>query len=136
MLSDRTAMFINVEQETAITVLRPRELGVVDAHTRVSVLKPDGEFEDVGEYLLPSCGAHGQFPGGQVTPSCSSPQDWLDSTFQTMATSLALGTLWRIAMTVPDMRRCPPPAQRACRPIGVGHRHHTDGRFEHGRDSA
>lgn len=57
MLSDRDAMFIDVEQETAITVLRTRAASkVVDSKTRVSVLKPEGEFEDVGEFLLPNSG--------------------------------------------------------------------------------
>jgi adenine-specific DNA-methyltransferase len=57
MLSDRNAMFIDVEQETAITVLRIRAASkVVDSKTRVSVLKPEGEFEDVGEFLLPNSG--------------------------------------------------------------------------------
>lgn len=57
MLSDRNAMFIDVEQETAITLLRTRAAStVVDSKTRVSVLKPDGEFEDVGEFLLPNSG--------------------------------------------------------------------------------
>jgi adenine-specific DNA-methyltransferase len=57
MLSDRNAMFIDVEQETAITVLRTRAAGkVVDSKTWVSVLKPQGEFEDVGEFLLPNSG--------------------------------------------------------------------------------
>jgi adenine-specific DNA-methyltransferase len=57
MLSDRDAMFIDVEQETAITVLRSRAPSkVVESHTRVNVLKPDGEFEDMGEYLLPNSG--------------------------------------------------------------------------------
>jgi adenine-specific DNA-methyltransferase len=57
MLSDRNAMFIDVEQETAITVLRTRAASkVVDSKTRVSVLKPEGEFEDVGEFLLPNSG--------------------------------------------------------------------------------
>jgi adenine-specific DNA-methyltransferase len=57
MLSDRNAMFIDVEQETAITVLRTRAASkVVDSKTRVSVLKPEGEFEDVGEFVLPNSG--------------------------------------------------------------------------------
>lgn len=57
MLSDRTSMFINVEQETAVTILR-----VGDVHkarvskTQVNVLEPDGQFRDVGDYLLPNSG--------------------------------------------------------------------------------
>jgi len=55
VLNDRNAMFIDVEQETAITVLRTSSCSkLVDSRTRVSVLKPDGEFEDVGEFLLPT----------------------------------------------------------------------------------
>lgn len=57
VLNDRSAMFIDVEQETAITVLRTRSCSkIVDSRTRVSVLKPDGEFENVGEFLLPNSG--------------------------------------------------------------------------------
>jgi adenine-specific DNA-methyltransferase len=57
MLSDRNTMFIDVEQETAIAVLRTRAPNkVVKSKTRVSVLKPDGEFEDVGAFLLPNSG--------------------------------------------------------------------------------
>lgn len=57
VLNDRNAMFIDVEQETAITVLRTSSFRkIVDSRTRVSVLKPDGEFEDVGEFLLPNSG--------------------------------------------------------------------------------
>lgn len=57
VLNDRSAMFIDVEQETAITVLRTRSSSkIVDSRPRVSVLKPDGEFENVGEFVLPNSG--------------------------------------------------------------------------------
>lgn len=57
MLSDRTAMFISVEQETAITILRTRESRkTVDHRTQVSVLQQGGEYVDVGEYYLPNSG--------------------------------------------------------------------------------
>jgi len=58
VLNDRNAMFIDVEQETAITVLRTSSCSkLVDSRTRVSVLKPDGEFEDVGESCCQTLGA-------------------------------------------------------------------------------
>lgn len=57
MLSDRTSTFIDVEQETSITVLRTRgpQAGG-PAHTRVNVLTSEGRFEDVGQCLLPNSG--------------------------------------------------------------------------------
>jgi adenine-specific DNA-methyltransferase len=57
MLSDRTSMFINVEQETAVTILRVRDVQKAQASkTQVNVLEPDGQFRDVGDYLLPNSG--------------------------------------------------------------------------------
>jgi adenine-specific DNA-methyltransferase len=63
MLSDRNAMFIGVEQETTITVLRTRAPSkVVQSYTRVSVLNPDGDFENVGNFLLPNSGSPWPIP--------------------------------------------------------------------------
>ena len=57
MLSDRTSMFINVEQEIAITILRRHNSASPDgAMTRVSVLDSKGKFSDIGDYSLPSSG--------------------------------------------------------------------------------
>lgn len=57
MLSDRSAMFIDVQQETAITVLRrckPRELQADTA--RINVLDSKGRFSSLGKYPLPNSG--------------------------------------------------------------------------------
>lgn len=57
MLSDRNSMFIDVEQETAITILRKKPpQAFVSAHTDVSVLTPTGSFQNVGRYVLPNSG--------------------------------------------------------------------------------
>ncbi|WP_321853907.1 HsdM family class I SAM-dependent methyltransferase [Burkholderia cenocepacia] len=57
MVSDRDGVFIDVEQETALTVLRRREVGVVQAiKTRVSVVSADGCYTDVGDCVLPNSG--------------------------------------------------------------------------------
>lgn len=57
MLSGRTSTFIDVEQETAITILRTREPKEVDRWSvNVSVRTKDDEFEDVGQCVLPTCG--------------------------------------------------------------------------------
>ncbi|MEK8049164.1 Eco57I restriction-modification methylase domain-containing protein [Ideonella sp. DXS22W] len=57
MLSDRTSMFIDVEQETAITTLRSREPSrAVATTTSVAVLGNDGDFATAGTCLLPNSG--------------------------------------------------------------------------------
>lgn len=58
MLSDRKAMFINVEQETAITILRARARATASTNpptTRVNVLGETG-FSEAGKYSLPNSG--------------------------------------------------------------------------------
>lgn len=57
MLSGRTSTFIDVEQETAITVLRTRVPMEVDRWcVNVSVRTKEDVFEDVGQCVLPTCG--------------------------------------------------------------------------------
>lgn len=57
MLSDRTSMFVNVEQETAVTILRVEDGHRAEASkTQVSVLESGGQFRDVGDYVLPNSG--------------------------------------------------------------------------------
>lgn len=57
MLSGRTSTFIDVEQETSITVLRTREPKEVERWSvHVSVRTKQDVFEDVGQCLLPTCG--------------------------------------------------------------------------------
>ena len=64
MLGNRTSMFIDVLQETAITLLKPAE-GVrdaADANTRIVVLTDHAEYRDVGKFPLPSSGSPWPIP--------------------------------------------------------------------------
>lgn len=57
MVSDRVGVFIDVEQETALTLLR--RLPTRDERTgvQISVVSPSGRYSDVGSCVLPSSGA-------------------------------------------------------------------------------
>lgn len=58
MVSDRQGVFIDVEQETALTVLRRRaEEDRTQARTNVSVVSGAGQYTSVGECTLPNAGA-------------------------------------------------------------------------------
>lgn len=58
MVSDRTGVFIDVEQETALTILRRRiEEDRPQARANVSVVSGFGQYKAVGECLLPNAGA-------------------------------------------------------------------------------
>jgi adenine-specific DNA-methyltransferase len=58
MVSDRSGVFIDVEQETALTVLRRRvEVERKQVRAKVSVVSGGGIYQDVGECLLPNGGA-------------------------------------------------------------------------------
>lgn len=60
MVSDRLGVFIDVEQETALTVLRRRarpEESASSAWADVSVVSGTGAYQSVGRCLLPSTGA-------------------------------------------------------------------------------
>ncbi len=57
MVSDRQGVFIDVEQETALTVLRRRiEDDRTQVRANVSVVSGTGQYKSVGECLLPSAG--------------------------------------------------------------------------------
>lgn len=57
MVSDRLGVFIDVEQETALTVLRRKTSSEpTDAWTDVSVVSATGEYQSVGKCRLPSTG--------------------------------------------------------------------------------
>lgn len=61
MLGDRKSMFIDVLQETAITLLKPTE-GSDEAKTQIVVLTDDGRFQDVGKFPLPNSGSPWPIP--------------------------------------------------------------------------
>lgn len=55
MLSDRRAVFMHVEQETSITILK-KENSLLPEPTSIALLAKDGNFIDVGMCVLPSVG--------------------------------------------------------------------------------
>lgn len=58
MVSDRQGVFIDVEQETALTVLRRRtEEDRTQVRANVSVVSGTGQYTSVGECTLPNAGA-------------------------------------------------------------------------------
>jgi adenine-specific DNA-methyltransferase len=58
MVSDRQGVFIDVEQETALTILRRRiKTGRTPVRANVSVVSGAGQYKSVGECLLPNAGA-------------------------------------------------------------------------------
>lgn len=58
MVSDRQGVFIDVEQETAMTVVRRRtEADCIQARAKVSVVSTTGQYKSVGECILPNGGA-------------------------------------------------------------------------------
>lgn len=58
MVSDRQGVFIDVEQETALTVLRRRiAKDRTSVRANVSVVSGTGQYKSVGECLLPNAGA-------------------------------------------------------------------------------
>lgn len=58
MLSDRGSMFISVEQETVVSVLRARQNGAPStAATDIFVLSPQGDYPHVGHCRFASTGA-------------------------------------------------------------------------------
>ena len=134
MLSDRK--FIDVEQETAITVLRTRAPSkVVEWHTRVNVLKPDGEFEDVGEYLLPNSGR--PWP----IPRAASDAELLQSAESPGFTLSQYGYVARVGHLVayrderPRFAQLPAPkSDHLVVPLVWATDITPDGRFDHGRE--
>lgn len=63
MVSDRLGVFIDVEQETALTLLRRVEVGhAVATEAEVSVVSRDGAYVDVGRSVLPNSGAAWPIP--------------------------------------------------------------------------
>lgn len=63
MVSDRLGVFIDVEQETALTLARREEAGHAPTiEAEVSVVSRDGNYVDVGRCVLPSSGAAWPIP--------------------------------------------------------------------------
>lgn len=63
MVSDRQGVFIDVEQETALTVLcRRAEADRTQLRTNVSVVSATGQYTNVGECNLPNAGAAWPIP--------------------------------------------------------------------------
>lgn len=63
MVSDRTGVFIDVEQETALSLLRKKpRVSPEDTVTSVSVVATDGTYTDVGLCRLPNSGTTWPIP--------------------------------------------------------------------------
>lgn len=63
MVSDRLGVFIDVEQETALTLARREEAGhAPTTEAEVSVVARDGKYVDVGRCVLPNSGAAWPIP--------------------------------------------------------------------------
>ena len=63
MVSDRLGVFIDVQQETALTIVRRRQQTVAAASTAtVSVVAADGHYVNVGKCSLPNSGATWPIP--------------------------------------------------------------------------
>ncbi len=63
MVSDRTGVFIDVEQETALTLVRRREeTAATAADVSVSVVATDGRYANVGKCYLPNSGSTWPIP--------------------------------------------------------------------------
>ncbi|WP_236166968.1 HsdM family class I SAM-dependent methyltransferase [Pseudomonas fulva] len=63
MVSDRLGVFIDVEQETALTLARREDAGhAPTAEAEVSVVSRDGNYVDVGRCVLPNSGAAWPIP--------------------------------------------------------------------------
>ncbi|WP_200897598.1 HsdM family class I SAM-dependent methyltransferase [Arsukibacterium ikkense] len=57
MVSDRQGVFMDVEQETALTILRRRiEKNPAHSHANVSVVSATGKYSSVGDCVLPNHG--------------------------------------------------------------------------------
>lgn len=136
MLSDRNAMFINVEQETAITVLRTCTSNkLVDSKTRVSVLKPDGEFEDVGEFLLPNSGRPWPIPRAGSDASLLQSAESAGFSLSDYGYVARVGHLVAYRDERPRFAQQPPPKPgQLVVPLVWATDITQDGRFDHGRE--
>jgi len=136
MLSDRNAMFIKVEQETAITVLRSRAASkVVDSKTRVSVLKPEGEFEDVGEFLLPNSGRPWPIPRAASDASLLQSAESAGFTLSDYGYAARVGHLVAYRDERQRFAQQPDPKHgRLVVPLVWATDITPDGRFDHGRE--
>jgi len=137
MLSDRTSMFIDVEQETAITILRTRNPSkAVSTHTEVSVLTAEGYFDNVGSYLLPNSGRPWPIPRAAEDAGLLKAAEAAAFRLSDYGYKARVGNL----VAYRDKRR-----RFICRPVDLKLRNiiplvwatdiAPDGTFEHGRES-
>jgi hypothetical protein len=67
MVSDRSGVFIDVLQETALTLLRRTTSShAIQTKASVSVVSPDGQYLDVGLCVLPNSGAAWPIPRAEA----------------------------------------------------------------------
>lgn len=115
MVSDRIGVFIDVEQETALTLARREETGhtsIIEAE--VSVVARDGEYVDVGRCVLPNSGA------AWPIPRAESDVALLKSAAKSRATLADYGYAARIGAFVwnRDIRTTYPSAKSAAHASG------------------
>lgn len=136
MLSDRNAMFINVEQETAITVLKTREPShTVEAHTHVSILRSDGNFEDVGQFLLPNSGRPWPIPRAPEDADLLHAAESAGFTLANYGYGARVGHLVAYRDERKRFAQLPPDKPgRLVVPLVWATDITPDGRFEHGRE--
>ncbi|MCE4556287.1 Eco57I restriction-modification methylase domain-containing protein [Roseateles cellulosilyticus] len=136
MLSDRNAMFIDVEQETAITILRSRAASkVVDSKTGVSVLKADGRFEDVGKFLLPNSGRPWPIPRAASDASLLQSAESGGFTLSDYGYEARVGHLVAYRDVRPRFAQLPDVRPgRLVVPLVWATDITPDGRFDHGRE--
>ena len=67
MVSDRLGVFMDVEQETALTLVckRPETAGA-PVRAKVSVVATDGQYTDVGSCVLPNSGSTWPMPDARL----------------------------------------------------------------------
>lgn len=115
MVSDRLGVFIDVEQETALTLARREEPAHSSAiEAEVSVVARDGEYVDVGRCVLPNSGA------AWPVPRAESDVALLKSAAKSCATLSDYGYAPRIGAFVwnRDTRTTYPSAKSAARARG------------------
>jgi len=81
MVSDRQGVFIDVEQETSLTVLRRRPQKLAgSARSQVSVVSAEGRYRGVGECVLPGDGKAWPIP--RAVPDVPLLKAYSDSSFR------------------------------------------------------
>ncbi|MFT4508567.1 Eco57I restriction-modification methylase domain-containing protein [Caballeronia sp. 15711] len=130
------SMFIDVDQETAITILRTREFQTaVSAHTAVSVLGPEGKFDEIGEYLLPNSGRPWPIPRAVEDAELLRTAEAANFRLSDYGYIARVGHLVGYRDTRPRFDRLPPVgSKRTIVPLVWATDISPNGNFSHGRE--